>query len=414
MANARKFTKPTRWQGVAIHPSGKRRTRMFPLKGEALTWAEELEATWRRDRNHDPAAGEMRVGEWIEKWLAARIVEDNTASKNATHLNRYILPAWKDWPLNSVDRLEVGAWIKRMQKAGAGAPTIEAAATLFSSIMAAAVDGGKITTNPAARQSRPRSDRAPEWFYTHRQVELILAELAEPWRTACALNFRVGMRPSELLGLRVEAVSWEHAEMQVLGVEARKGGFRRRGKTEGSINRPIPIPRDLLDDLRPLVVGRAADVPVFATSTGGALNDVNFRNRIWYPALDRAGMCAEHRPAAAFNAHKMAEQAQAREVRRREAEACKECELVPWGGPNMMRHTAASHLAMSGRVDMYRVQKLLGHGTPRMTTRYAKLSREAGEALRDAWDSYAVPENPSASSAHGHGKGPVPGFGTGP
>lgn len=408
MVNPRKFTDPTRWQGIALHPSGKRRTKMFALKGEARAWSEALEATWRLDLNHDPRAGEIRVGEWVTKWLSARVVEDNTAKKNATHLNRYILPTWKDWPLNSIDRLEVGAWIKRMQKDGAGAATIDAAVTLFSGILQAAVDAGRLQTNPAARQKRPPADDAPDWFYTHRQVDLILAELAEPWRTACALNFRVAMRPSELLGLRVEAVSWELAEVYVQGAVRRTGGFQRRAKTEDSMNRVLPIPRDVLDLLRPLVVGRPGEAFVFPSSTGKAVTDVNFRNRIWYPALDRAGLCARHRPAKPFNARKMAEQAEAREIRRREAEACEHCEPVPWGGPNMMRHTAASHLAMSGRVDMYRVQKLLGHRTARMTTRYAKLSREAGEALRDAWDTYPAAENFRASAAHDNEKGPAP------
>ena len=46
-----------------------------------------------------------------------------------------------------------------------------------------------------------------------------------------------------------------------------------------------------------------------------------------------------------------------------------------------LRHAFASHLESSGMVDLYTLQKLLTHGSPLMTQRYAHL---ADEALRKA------------------------------
>ena len=42
-----------------------------------------------------------------------------------------------------------------------------------------------------------------------------------------------------------------------------------------------------------------------------------------------------------------------------------------------LRHVFASRLASSGKVDMFRLQRLLGHSSPEMTQRYAHLSDEA-------------------------------------
>ena len=42
-----------------------------------------------------------------------------------------------------------------------------------------------------------------------------------------------------------------------------------------------------------------------------------------------------------------------------------------------LRHTYASHLASSGKVDLYTLQKLLTHSSPQMTQRYAHLADEA-------------------------------------
>ena len=42
-----------------------------------------------------------------------------------------------------------------------------------------------------------------------------------------------------------------------------------------------------------------------------------------------------------------------------------------------LRHVYASHLASSGKVDLYKLQKLLTHKSPLMTQRYAHLRNEA-------------------------------------
>ncbi len=46
-----------------------------------------------------------------------------------------------------------------------------------------------------------------------------------------------------------------------------------------------------------------------------------------------------------------------------------------------LRHTYASHLASSGQVDLYTIQRLLTHKSPTMTQRYAHLR---DETLRNA------------------------------
>jgi integrase len=42
-----------------------------------------------------------------------------------------------------------------------------------------------------------------------------------------------------------------------------------------------------------------------------------------------------------------------------------------------LRHTFASHLASSGEVDLYTLQRLMTHKSPMMTQRYAHLRDEA-------------------------------------
>ena len=51
-----------------------------------------------------------------------------------------------------------------------------------------------------------------------------------------------------------------------------------------------------------------------------------------------------------------------------------------------LRHTYASWLASSGNVDLYSLQKLLTHGSSKMTERYAHLADEALKRSASAID----------------------------
>lgn len=353
-----------KWQAIAVHPSGKRHTKVFALKGHARRWAEELEATWRRDTHHDPRAGDRPVGEWLDRWLSARRVDPVTADKDASHLRNHIRPKWDDWPVAAVRKLDVQAWVKEMERAGVGAHTIVAAARLFSTAMLAAVDQGLAAGNPCSRVNLPRPQAKAPFFYTREQAGLIVAEFTGQWQVAVGLDFRTGLRPGELLGLRVGSVDWAAAQIHVTGVMTRHG-WRAHGKSTRS-QRTVPIPGRLLAPLAPYVLGRPAEEFVFAGRGGKSVSDTNFRNRLWYPALALAGACEQHRARGAANAD------------------CEACRPVPDGVPRDMRHTAASWLVMDG-VDLYRVQDLLGHESFATTQRYAHLAPDAHDKIRESW-----------------------------
>jgi integrase len=363
MASVRKQPSGS-YQGIAVHRAGRRQTRVFPRRRQALAWAEELEATWRRDGSFDPRAGDKPCSEWIEVWLAARRVDPVTADKDASQLRRHVRPKWDSWPLASVRKLDVAAWAKDMEREGVGAHTIQAVLALFSSIMRAAVEEGLLTTNPCTRVPAPRPPVKPPFFWTRPESALILAELEEPWRTACDLDMHVGLRLGELLGLRVDAVDWARAQIHVVGVMTRKG-WRRYPKSACS-QRTVPIPDHVLDRLAPLVIGRPGETFVFPGRGGKPMGDSNFRHRIWAPALELAGRCSAHRRVPG------------------DVEGCEFCVPVPAGVPHDMRHTSASWLAMDG-VDLHRIQRLLGHESLRTTQRYAHLSPDAHDRIRESW-----------------------------
>ena len=95
-----------------------------------------------------------------------------------------------------------------------------------------------------------------------------------------------------------------------------------------------------------LMAGRARDALVFTVPEGGPVDDGNFRDRIWYAAVEAVGS-----------------------------------RRLP---PRIMRRTAAGWLVIDG-VPLYDIQALLGHESYRTTQRYAHLAPDAHDKVVQSW-----------------------------
>jgi integrase len=139
-------------------------------------------------------------------------------------------------------------------------------------------------------------------------------------------------------------VDWLRGQIALVDVMTRQG-LREYPKSKKS-HRVVPVPPDLLEDLSVRMAGRPRDALVFTAPGGGPVDDVNFRNRVWRPAVTAAGI-----------------------------------RKFP---PRIMRHTAASRLVMDG-VPLYDVQALLGHESFATTQRYAHLAPDAHSRVIESW-----------------------------
>ena len=139
-------------------------------------------------------------------------------------------------------------------------------------------------------------------------------------------------------------MDWLRGKVQVTDVMTRSG-LRQWPKSKKS-HRVVPVPAHILEGMSALMTGRPRDALVFTAPEGGPVDDGNFRDRIWYPAVEAAA------------------------IRR-----------FP---PRIMRHTAASWLVIDG-VPLYDVQALLGHESYRTTERYAHLAPDAHDKVVQSW-----------------------------
>jgi integrase len=335
------------------HPSGKRESKTFPLKGTARVWAAEREAEFARGA--PVAAAKLTVGEWVPRWQRTRRVEAATAKKNASHLRVHVLPQWGTWPLQAVGRSDVQAWVNDMARRNVGPSTIHGAFQLFSAVMSDAVLERLMPASPCREIDLPKVVKpAPRWLmreeYDRIQLALAVTPRAPTWQAYVGLGCFSGLRPGELAGLDVGQVDLDRGLVRVGQVMTRHG-LRAYGKTSQAA-RSVPFPDDVGRLLWRLLADRGAG-PVFLSPRGGRVRDELFRDRVWAPALEAAG--------------------------------------VEYARPYILRHTAASWLVQAGVPDR-EIMKILGHSSTALIATYAHLAPDAHEKVRGAW---AVASSPT-------------------
>lgn len=337
-------------------PNGKRVSRTDRLKRVVAEWARDEEARIARGEWRDPATMRITFDEWRDRFMAARVVEPETARRDKGVLANHLDPQWSGWKLAAISRIEVQGWVKRMESAGVGAHAVRHAYNMLATMLSAAVDEGILPASPARRISLPPTPaKQPAWF-THDQVEAICEQLPARHAAATWLMAWCGLRWGETSGLRVRDVAFLRRRLSVVGVNTQHGRWKEYPKSSRS-RREIPVPPHVLELLAPLAAGKAPGELLFLTErqyrgesrpwSGG-----NWRLR-WHEAIEAAQAA---RPELGVPAH----------------------------SPHSLRHSAASWLVQQG-VPLYDVQRQLGHESFAITARYAHLAPDAHDAIEAAW-----------------------------
>lgn len=322
-----------KWQATVRLADGRRVTRTAPLKGSVKAWAEDEERRIRRGEWVDPRLART-VGEWLDVWGAARIVEPDTA-RGDTYSDARARAGFAATPLAHVTRVAVQGWVKGLVVDGLGAPSVRKAYNYLAAAMNAAVDEGMIVASPCRRITLPTNPPKPPPWFTPAQVDAIVDQLDEPHATMTLVMCWLGLRWGECAGLRVQDVDWLRRRVSVVGVQPQQGGVWKEYPKTATSRRELPVPEWLIERMGAV---SATEGLVFRTRRGSKpLSGTNWR-RTWDAAVVAA--------------------------------------RVPAYTPHACRHTAASWLVQAG-VPLYDVQAYLGHRSFAMTQRYAHLAPDS-------------------------------------
>lgn len=107
--------------------------------------------------------------------------------------------------------------------------------------------------------------------------------------------FKTGVRNAEAIGLRVNSIDIKHRRIHIKEVLARSlkstsAAQRIRKETKNGKERFLPLSKDLLNVINPLLKGKRGDDLLFTSQTGLSIDDNNFQKRIFKKVLSQLGI----------------------------------------------------------------------------------------------------------------------------
>ena len=203
-------------------------------------------------------------------------------------IRRYLLPMLGKLALPQIGTADVQSLLSSLAKKIAPR-TVLSVRNRLRKIFRVAKSWGYIVANPADEVQLPAlCDVREKIVLTPEQMRRLLDELPEPHRTMALVAVLSGLRRGELFGLRWKSVDF--SEGSILVCESNYHGQQSQPKTRAS-RRKVFVDSVVLEGLRKIQPEMCdPNGYVFSSGRGTALNPENVRNRVLYPACDRAGI----------------------------------------------------------------------------------------------------------------------------
>lgn len=276
----------------------------FANKTDAEIWLTMKEAEIRHGDWLDPDAGKVRFGAYADSWIDDHVLKPRTEELYRGLLKNHLKPAFGSTYLGDIREADIRRWRKERLNAGPkqarpfGPVTVAKAYRLLHTIMATAVDDGRIRRNPCRIKGagQEHSDERP--VITAATLVELLDNVPARYRALLLLATFANLRFGELAGLRRNQVDLGQCEVRILKATAETdGGLLIDGdpKSPASI-RTVAFPREIVPELADHLERFAAPGPaglVFIGPKGGRLRRSNFR-KFWHRAREAAGLPELH------------------------------------------------------------------------------------------------------------------------
>lgn len=322
--------------GVRWPEDGKRPQKGgFRTKTEAREWFDERVAP--RLRRGGPSAevtfAEF-IGVYLERW------EPTVSHRTARTLREWLAPVRARFGLFTLAELEGAAQDIARWRAGLPSEDRRYKATrALRQVLAAAVRWGYLARNPAlsaGANPQPRGDEIHP--FAREEIDRIVEELAPRDAALVVFAAETGLRTNEWMATERRDIDRVNPAVAVARRWA-KGHATPYPKTQ---RRRVPLTPRAVEALAWLPA-RIDSALLFPSPEGHHIHLDNWRLRVWYPALEAAGL-----------------------VRR---------------GPYELRHTFASNALHAG-VSIFELSRLMGASVETIERHYGHLVRESEDHLR--------------------------------
>jgi len=250
----------------------------------------------------DPRAGEIKLGDFAQEWLAHRVgLAQRTREIYESQLRLHILPlidpqlpALGLVKLIDLSPALVRAWYQKLQDQRG--PSVAAKAyTRLRQILTQAVNDDRILKNPC-RIDRGGVERHPEQrFASLEELYALAAVVPVRYRALVLMAGLAGLRQGELAALRRSDVDLIRRTVFVVRKRLRlESGVVIENAPKSDVGRrvvsmPAPLVRELEAHFASFV-GADPDSYVFTSPDGRPVERSNFRYRVWVPATEQVGV----------------------------------------------------------------------------------------------------------------------------
>jgi integrase len=373
-------------------PTGKQRAKTFKRAADAKRFLADIELQLAKGLYIDPhAANTILLRDYVDEWQRGRMVELTTAESTLSALRTHVIPKWGRFPLSRIDHSAIQEWVAELSKIRAAA-TVARAAGVLAMVLNMAVRARILAVNPCDGIRLPKRWSERKEMLTIGRSDfrnILLPEIPERYRALVCLAAGAGLRWGECLGLSWSALDLNGCTVSVQRVAVEVGGkvsFKAYPKSRAGLRR-VPLPRSTVNALeRHAAEFKNSPDLVFATSSGGGLLRGNFRQRVWRPAVIRAGLLGSVSGFGPYlAAWPCAGGGSGSAYFDSEQRAVSHIARVAYGGLRFhdLRHSYATWLVSDG-VPVNIVQRLMGHENASTTlNRYVHAPTDFDERVRD-------------------------------
>jgi integrase len=284
-----------KWQACYWH-EGTRHVAptTFPTKGLANAWVSQMHSVIFAGEWMDPRSGEITFAKWCEFYLEnATHKRATTLARDKTVINIHLVPVLGDMAMKDITPMKIRALVTSWTKTMAPA-TVRTDYGVLRAIMNAAVDIDIIAKSPCRGVRMPPHQRKEIRFISPDELEILAAAMPLEYRPMIYVAGVLGLRWSEVAGLRVGRVDLKACTLRVVETLSEVEGkvSFAEVKTPAS-RRTLSIPKFVSSMLAEHLMRRGRPGPeelVFVSPDGGPLHAGNFRNRVWAQAVKQAGL----------------------------------------------------------------------------------------------------------------------------
>ena len=343
-------------------PDGTQYSRTFKSHRDAKAYeAEEIEA-----RNKgiwiDRRRSAITFGALAELWLKQNPDKrQRTLERDTAILKKHVLPTLGDQPILGIKHSQIQTLVNTWSNGGLKPRTIQRQIAVMKAVFQRAVDDDLIVKSPIKSLRVPKALPVVHHPLSADAAARILNAVEPFYRPLMYIFLTTGLRWSELAGLQIRDVTLIGKEPTLRierGLHMTSTGHKYEPPKSNAGQRSWPLSEQQIHSISAHLATTKRtmanqDEPLFTSPKGSHLVYSNFRQRVFLPAIKRAG--------------------------------------IPNTVIHDIRRTTATVL-VAGQVDMKTIQELMGHSDIRTTMNlYASATPAGRQNAVDALQKHTAP-----------------------